>query len=76
MVQKAEAYGTDFLPEMSAGQNKRLSGRFWECFAAGLRERMERILEAGKYVPQEILNAEDIKQDDQNTGGNPCSTIF
>ena len=60
MVQKAEAYGTDFLPEMSAGQNKRLSGRFWECFAAGLRERMERILEAGKYVPQEILNISDM----------------
>ncbi len=60
MVQKAEAYGMDFLPDTSPGQNRNLSGRFLGYFTDGMKGSIERILKAGKYVPQEILNIGDM----------------
>ncbi len=59
MTGKAETYGMDFLPETSENQNRSLSGRFFRYFSAGMKVRMEEILHAGKYIPQEILHITD-----------------
>ena len=59
MVEKAEAYGLDFLPETSENQNRNLSGRFFQYFSGEMQGRMEYILHAGKYIPQEILRITD-----------------
>lgn len=60
MLKKAEGYGMDFLPEMSEKQNQNLSGTFYSYFSGQMKERMERILCAGRYLPQEILTVGDI----------------
>lgn len=59
MLDKAGQRGTDFLPEMREGQNHNLSGRFFGYFSDSMRLEMGQILEAGKYIPQEIINITD-----------------
>lgn len=59
MLEKAQHYGMDFLPETSERQNRSLSGLFFRYFPEGSRRQMERLLEAGKYIPQEIINRMD-----------------
>lgn len=59
MVKKAEDCGLDFLPETSEKQNHNLSGLFWSFFPENKKDKMLQILEAGKYIPQEILNIMD-----------------
>lgn len=59
MLLKAERYGMDFLPETSENQNRNLSGQFFRYFSNEMKDRMERILCAGKYIPQEIINIMD-----------------
>lgn len=58
MLEKA-AQGVDFLPETSENQNRNLSGLFFSYFTESLKARMEQILEAGKYIPQESINITD-----------------
>ena len=60
MLEKAEHMGMDFLPETSENQNRCLSGRFFGYFPEDMKERMERILLAGRYIPQEIIHVADL----------------
>lgn len=59
MLQKSETYGIDFLPETSDKQNRNISGRFFRFFSDEMTERIQKILEAEKYIPQEIINITD-----------------
>lgn len=59
MLEKVRQCGMDFLPETSEGQNHNLSGRFFGYFSEKAQEEMGRVLELGKYIPQEIINRMD-----------------
>lgn len=48
------------LPETKEGQNRNISGRFFEFFSNEISARMKKILESGHYIPQEILNRGDL----------------
>lgn len=61
MIQKAEVYGMDFLPETSEKQNRNISGQFFRFFSGEMAGRMRKILDEGKYVPQEIINITDFE---------------
>lgn len=47
------------LPETKEGQNRHISGEFFSYFSREQAGRMKEILEAGKYIPQEMLNLSD-----------------
>ncbi len=59
MMDKARGYGKDFLPDMSGNQNRNLSGLFFRYFSHDTKEAMIQLLEAGKYIPQEIVAITD-----------------
>ena len=59
MIEKARECGNDFLPHMSGNQNQNLSGLFFRYFSHETKEAMMRLLEAGKYIPQEIVAITD-----------------
>ena len=47
------------LPETKEGQMRRESGLFFSFFQEEDRAKMTDILNAGRYIPQEILNGSD-----------------
>ncbi len=47
------------LLKMSEKQNRNLSGAFFSYFSRQAVDEMNCILEAGKYIPQEIMNRTD-----------------
>ena len=47
------------LPQTKERQNRKIAGDFFACFKAADVLAMKRILEAGRYIPQEILHMED-----------------
>ena len=47
------------LPDTKEHQNRNISQTFFSYFTPGQVQRMREILEAGKYIPQEILNITD-----------------
>ena len=47
------------LPETKEKQNRNISQAFFSYFEEEQVQRMQGILEAGKYIPQEILNITD-----------------
>ena len=49
------------LPETKDAQNRNLSGKFMSFFAPESVERMEKILESGRYIPQEIITIQDLR---------------
>lgn len=59
MIEKADRYGKDFLPDMSGNQNHNLTGRFFQYFSHETKKAMVQLLEAGKYIPQEIVAITD-----------------
>ena len=59
MIEKARGYGRDFLPEMSENQNHSLSGLFFRYFSDETKETIGKLLETGKYIPQEIVTITD-----------------
>ena len=59
MIEKAREYGRDFLPEMSENQNHSLSGLFFRYFSDETKETIGKLLETGKYIPQEIVTITD-----------------
>ena len=59
MIEKANDYGIDFLPQMSEKQNHHLSGRFFGYFSRRAKEDMNRFLEENRYIPQEIVTITD-----------------
>lgn len=57
MMKKAGQCGD--LPEMKERQNRNIRDEFFSYFTPESAEAMRRILEAGRYIPQEILNISD-----------------
>lgn len=55
MIEKAEEIGKNGLPSMKEGQNKNIGAYFWDFFVKGSVDEMQRILQNGRYIPQEIL---------------------
>ena len=47
------------LPEMKEGQNQHISGQFFRFFSKETSDEMMKLLETGRYIPQEILNIRD-----------------
>lgn len=62
MLQKSEICGMDFLPETSEKQNRNISGTFFRFFPDEITEKIQKILTAGKYIPQEIINITDFTE--------------
>ena len=48
------------LPETKEGQNKNINDYFLKCFQDKNKEIITKILESGRYIPQEIINIEDL----------------
>lgn len=59
MVEKAEVIGMDNLPDTKEGQNRNIGTLFIESFLKENSDKIRRILENNKYIPQEILSLED-----------------
>ena len=59
MLQKAQAIGTNQLPDMKEGQNSQMYHIFQTYFRKEEFICIQQILEQGKYIPQEILSIED-----------------
>ncbi len=59
MLQKALEIGIDDLPDMKEGQLKRDSSYFFSFYDSEAVKRITEILDAGKYIPQEILTNTD-----------------
>lgn len=59
MLQKSDICGMEFLPETSEKQNRNISGQFFRFFTDEITDRIQKILKAGKYIPQEIINITD-----------------
>ncbi|MBP3902139.1 MAG: hypothetical protein J6D53_11935 [Blautia sp.] len=55
------------LPLSKEHQNKNITGIFFTFFDEQTAGRMKKILESGRYIPQEILNTDDYR-------GVPCNT--
>ena len=55
------------LPLSKEHQNKNITGSFLSFFDEQTAGRMKKILESGRYIPQEILNTDDYR-------GVPCNT--
>ncbi len=55
----AKAETATELPDTKEKQNRNISGIFFDWFPRETVSRMNRILEQGKYIPQEILNISD-----------------
>ena len=47
------------LPLTSENQNKNIKSNFLDKFDNNTKEKIEEILNSGKYIPQEILNVDD-----------------
>lgn len=48
------------LPDTKEQQDRNISGLFFSYFGEETQERMRRILETGRYIPQEIINISDL----------------
>lgn len=59
MLDKAQRIGIGELPDTKKGQNSKIGNVFLDFFDETRREQIRTILEAGKYIPQEILNEHD-----------------
>ena len=57
MLKKAE--GIEKLPETKEQQNRNIRSAFFSCFHKSTVEKMQSVLQADKYIPQEILNTAD-----------------
>lgn len=57
MLAKAAKSGR--LPDAKEFQNQNISGAFFSYFSKEAAKQMQRVLEKGQYIPQEILNIKD-----------------
>lgn len=55
----AKAAKADRLPDAKEFQNQNISGAFFSYFSKEAVKQMQRVLEKGQYIPQEILNIKD-----------------
>ena len=60
MLEKAYKIGIENLPETKEGQNQNIGNSFFDVFEGKERIQMQNILRSMKYIPQEILNVEDL----------------
>ena len=60
MIEKADEIGMESMPVMKAGQNQKIGERFWSFFNKQDVEKMQELLQKGKYIPQEILSGKDL----------------
>ena len=60
MIEKADEIGMESMPVMKAGQNQKIGERFWSFFNKQDVEKMQELLQKGKYIPQEILAVKDL----------------
>lgn len=60
MLAKAERIGIENLPPTKEGQNRKIDTLFLDQFSQVQQAYIKEILEQGRYVPQEILNIEDM----------------
>ncbi|MCI8389117.1 MAG: hypothetical protein HFI35_00080 [Roseburia sp.] len=63
MTRKAARRDQMSLPLMSEKQNRALAGTFFSYFTAEWEEEVCRMLSAGRYIPQEIINVSDYKKE-------------
>ena len=60
MLEKADGTcGAKNLPDTKEQQNRNIREDFFSFFHGEIVSRMKAVLEAGKYIPQEILNIAD-----------------
>ncbi|MGN0484803.1 MAG: Wadjet anti-phage system protein JetD domain-containing protein [Lachnospiraceae bacterium] len=59
MLAKVKQIGEDVLPKTKEGQNQNIQTEFLDAFEKEQSDTMKRILQAGTYIPQEILSLED-----------------
>lgn len=64
MLAKAKCIGIDCLPRTKEGQNRKLDHVFFSQFSQAQQDNIKEILECGRYIPQEILNIEDMQSTD------------
>ncbi len=62
MLEKAEIFGIDELPDTKEGQNRNIGEKFFSFFEKDYQEKIRNILELGKYIPQEIVNEADYQK--------------
>ena len=53
--------GIENLPDTKEQQNRNIKGEFFMHFDKDCADKMRKILAAGKYIPQEILNIADFR---------------
>lgn len=61
MITKAEMFGIEALPDTKEGQNRNIGNEFFSFFQTDIQEKIRKVLESGKYIPQEIVNETDYK---------------
>ena len=62
MIKKAErTCGTENLPDTKEQQNRNIREEFFSYFDTVCEDKMRKLLESGKYIPQEILNITDFR---------------
>ncbi|MBO5278181.1 MAG: hypothetical protein J6B06_01640 [Lachnospiraceae bacterium] len=59
MLNRAEEFGMERLPETKEGQNNCEGNLFFSFFSNITQRKMKQILQSRRYIPQEILNAND-----------------
>ncbi len=60
MLAKTERIGIEHLPATKEGQNRKIGSLFLSQFSQPQQDKIREILESGRYIPQEILNIEDM----------------
>lgn len=63
MLNKAEVFGAEELPDTKEGQNRNIGNIFLKYFDSDMQKKIMNLLESGKYIPQEILNERDYKDE-------------
>lgn len=64
MLAKASIIQIEELPMSKEKQNRNITGQFFAWHRQEMVEQMRRILESGRYIPQEILNINDFEVHD------------
>ena len=67
MLEKAQMGRMEELPETKEKQNRTITGLFFSYFAEPEIGKMKKILQADRYIPQEILNIQDFSGNGGNT---------
>ena len=62
MMKKAMEIGEKQLPAMKKGQTQKIGTGFWNAFSKESVDEMKKLLQKGRYIPQEILTIEDFQK--------------